>query len=131
VTVTSDRTNVNVPQIGACLPLPGSLALQLGAQHGQLDADLGPALSPYLARLRYDYYTFALEDEGRLAPMAAELVDCLEILVAASRFLGMGVADSHSLRFVRMQHFVVRSTYVPFRGFWGDVCAAKIHVASF
>jgi hypothetical protein len=38
VTVTSARTNSNVPRIGACLPLPGSLAL--GAQHGKLDADL-------------------------------------------------------------------------------------------
>ena len=34
----------------------------------------------------------------------------------------MGIADSRSLSFyVRMQHFVRRSTYVPFRRFWGDV----------
>jgi hypothetical protein len=35
-----------------------------------------------------------------------------------------GAADSRSLRsdsFVRMQHFVRRTTYVPFRRFWGDV----------
>jgi hypothetical protein len=38
VTVTSPRTNTNVPRIGARLPLPGSLAL--GAQQGKLDADL-------------------------------------------------------------------------------------------
>jgi hypothetical protein len=38
VTVTSARTNTNVPRIGACLPLPGSLAL--GAQHAKFDADL-------------------------------------------------------------------------------------------
>jgi hypothetical protein len=38
VTFTSARTNTNVPQIGARLPLPGSLAL--GAQHGNLDEDL-------------------------------------------------------------------------------------------
>jgi hypothetical protein len=38
VTVTSARTNTNVPRIGARLPLPGSLAL--GAEHGKLDADL-------------------------------------------------------------------------------------------
>jgi hypothetical protein len=37
VTVTSVRTNTNVPRIGARLPLFGSLAL--GAQHGKLDAD--------------------------------------------------------------------------------------------
>jgi hypothetical protein len=36
VTVTSARTNTNVPRIGARLPLPGILAL--GAQHGKLDA---------------------------------------------------------------------------------------------
>jgi hypothetical protein len=41
--------------------------------------------------------------------MAAELVDLLDNLVAIRRFLGMGAADSRSLRFesfVRMQHFV-------------------------
>jgi hypothetical protein len=39
VTVTSARTNTNVPRIGARLPLHhGRLAL--GAQHGKLDADL-------------------------------------------------------------------------------------------
>jgi hypothetical protein len=38
VTVTSARTNTNVPHICACLPLPGCLAL--GVQQGKLDADL-------------------------------------------------------------------------------------------
>jgi hypothetical protein len=38
VTVTSARTNTNVPHIGDRLPLPGSLAL--GARKGKLDADL-------------------------------------------------------------------------------------------
>jgi hypothetical protein len=37
VTVTDSRTNINVPRVGARLPISGSLAL--GAQHGQLDAD--------------------------------------------------------------------------------------------
>jgi hypothetical protein len=63
-------------------------------------------------------------DGGRLTPMAAELVDRLAILVAVRRFLGMGAADSRSLRsdtYVRMQHFVRRSTSVPFRRFGGDV----------
>jgi hypothetical protein len=62
---------------------------------------------------------------GRLAPMAAELVDRLAILVAIRRFIrGMGAVGSRSLRsyiYVRMQHFVRRSTSVPFRRFWGDV----------
>jgi hypothetical protein len=50
--------------------------------------------------------------------MAAELVDRLAILVAILRFHGMVAADSRSLRYashVRMQHFVRRSTYAPFR----------------
>jgi hypothetical protein len=38
VTVRSARTNTNVPRVGDCLPLSGSLAL--GAQHSKLDADL-------------------------------------------------------------------------------------------
>jgi hypothetical protein len=72
----------------------------------------------------HDYYPFAMEDGGRLAPMATELVDRLAIFVGVCRFLGMGVADSRSLRCdsdVRMQHFFRRSTYVPFRCFLGDV----------
>jgi hypothetical protein len=65
-----------------------------------------------------------MEDGGRLAPMAAELVDRLAILVVVRRFPGMGAVDSRSLRsesFVRMHHFVCRSTSVPFRRFLGDV----------
>jgi hypothetical protein len=54
----------------------------------------------------HDHYPFALENRGRLAPMAAELVDRLATLVAVRRFPGMGVADSRSLRcdnyYVRM-----------------------------
>jgi hypothetical protein len=56
--------------------------------------------------------------------MAVELVGRLAILVAARRFLGMSADDSRSLRsdsYVGMQHFVSRSTCVPFRRFWGDV----------
>jgi hypothetical protein len=66
----------------------------------------------------------AMEDGGRLAPMAAELVDRLAILVAVRRFPGMGAADSRSLlidSYVNMQHFVRRYTYVPFRRFLEDV----------
>jgi hypothetical protein len=56
--------------------------------------------------------------------MAAELVDRVCILVVVRRFLGMGAADSRTLRsdsYVRMKHFVRRSTFAPFRRFWGDV----------
>jgi hypothetical protein len=53
------------------------------------------------------------------------LVDRLAILVAIRRLPSMGVVDSGSLRsdrYVRMQHFVRRTTYVPFqRLFFGDV----------
>jgi hypothetical protein len=51
--------------------------------------------------------------------MADELVDRLAILVVVRCFPGMGVADSRSLR-SDMQHFVRRSTYVPFRRLLGD-----------
>jgi hypothetical protein len=65
-----------------------------------------------------------MEDGGRVAPMAAELVDRLAILVVVRRFPSMGAADSRSPRsdsYARMQHFACRSTSVPFRLFWGDV----------
>ena len=45
-------------------------------------------------------------------------------LVVFRRFHGMGVSDSRCLRsysYVCMQHFVHRSTYVPFRRFCGEV----------
>jgi hypothetical protein len=124
VTVTSARTNTNVTRIGARLSLHGSLAL--GAQHGKLDADLctSALLGTPSVQSIHDYHPFAMKDEGRLAPMAAELVDRLAILMVVRRFPGMGAGDSRSLRYggyVRMHHFVRRSTYVPFRRFLGDV----------
>jgi nicotinamidase-related amidase len=98
----------------------------LGAQHGKIDADLRTfaLLGTPSVQSVHDYYPFALEDGGRLAPMAAELVDRLAVLVAACRFHGMVVADSRSLRcnrYVRMQHLVRRTNYVPSWRFWGDV----------
>jgi hypothetical protein len=63
-----------------------------------------------------------MEEGGRLPPMAAELVDCLAVLVAVRRFPSMGDVVSRSLRsdsYVRMQHFVRRTTYVRFRRFLG------------
>jgi hypothetical protein len=57
--------------------------------------------------------------------MVNELVDRVTNQVAIRRFLGMGDAYSrYSLSFfnyVRMHHFVRRSTYVPFRRAGGDV----------
>jgi hypothetical protein len=125
MTVTSARTNTNVPRIGARLPLSGSLAL--GAQESKIDADPRTCalFGTPSVQLAHECYPFALENGGRLAPMAAELVDRLAIWVALCRFPGMGVADSRSLRtdsYVRMQHFVRRTTYyVPFRRILGDV----------
>jgi hypothetical protein len=43
-----------------------------------------------------------MEDGGRLAPMAAELVERLAIFVAVRRFPGMGATDSRSLHMVVM-----------------------------
>jgi hypothetical protein len=75
VTVTSARTNTNVHCVGARLPSPGSLSL--GAQHSRFDADLRTSalLGTPSVQSVHDYYPFALEDGGRLAPMAVELVD--------------------------------------------------------
>jgi hypothetical protein len=119
VTITSARTNTNVPRVGARLPLPGSLAL--GDQHGKLDADLRTSAllgTPSVRSVHY-YYPFALEDESRVAPMGAELVDGLAILVEVRRFRGMGAANSRTCSYVRMRHFVRRTTSVPFRRFGG------------
>jgi hypothetical protein len=70
VTVTSARTNTNVPPIGARLPLLGNLAL--GAQHGimelsKLDADLRTSalLGTPSVQSIHDYYPFAMEDGAR------------------------------------------------------------------
>jgi hypothetical protein len=70
VTVISARTKTNVPRVGARLPLPGSLAL--GAQHGKFNADLRTSalLGTPSVQSVHDYYPVALEDGGRLAPMA-------------------------------------------------------------
>jgi hypothetical protein len=124
VTVTSARTNTNVSRIRARLQLPHSHAL--GAQHGKLDADLRifALLGRPSAHSTRDYYPFVMEDEGRLAPMADQLVDRLVIWVVVRRFPGMCAADSRSLSsdsYVRMQHYVRRSIYVPFWRFLGDV----------
>jgi hypothetical protein len=56
--------------------------------------------------------------------MVANLVDRVAILVAVRRFPNMGDTDSRSLRsdsYVRMQHFLRRYTFVPFRRFLGNV----------
>jgi hypothetical protein len=50
--------------------------------------------------------------------------DRLAVLVVVRRFHGMGVAVSRSLRcdnYVHIQHFVRRTTSIPFWRFWEDV----------
>jgi hypothetical protein len=81
VTVISARTNTNVPRIDARLPLLGILAL--GAEHGKTDADLrtSAVLGMPSVQSIHDYYPFAMEDGGWLAPIAVELIDRLNILV--------------------------------------------------
>jgi hypothetical protein len=106
----------------ARIPLPGKLALW--AQRGNLDADLriSALLDTPSVQSVHHYYPFTQEDGGRLALMAVESVDRLTILVGIRRFPGVGAADSHSLRshtHVRMHHFVLRYTHVPFDGVWG------------
>jgi hypothetical protein len=111
VTVTCARTDTSVPQIYDRLPISRSFTLE--GQRGKLDANL-----------RTPRYPFAPEDGGRLAPMAAELIDRFAILVAIRRFPSIGAADARLLRsnsYVRRQHYVRRSTCVPFRRFWGGV----------
>jgi hypothetical protein len=128
VTVTSARTSTNVPRSGARLLLPDSLAL--GAQQGKIDANLRTSalLGTPSVESVYDYYPFTQEDGGWLAPMAAELVDRLAILVVVSRFPGMGVADSRSFRFdshVRMRHFFVHILILLF-GVFGGMCGVSL-----
>jgi hypothetical protein len=81
LTVTSAHTNISVLQMDARLPLPGNLGL--GAQHGKLDADRRTSilLGTPSVQSDHDYcYPLALlEDGGRLAPMAYELVDRMTI----------------------------------------------------
>jgi hypothetical protein len=110
----------------------------LGAQHGKLDVDLRTSalLGTPSVESVHDYYPFAIDDGGRLASMAAEWVDRMVILVAVRRFLGMDAADSRSLRYdnyVCMQHFVRRTTFAPFRRFWGmcDVNSCNVFLLLF
>jgi hypothetical protein len=116
VTITSPSTNINVPHIATRLPLPGSLAL--AAQHGKLDADLPTSASlgtPSVYQSVHEYYPFALEDGGRLAPMAVELVDRMAIFYGISSLPCHGCYGLSLLRsnhYVRMQQLVRRSTCV-------------------
>jgi hypothetical protein len=90
--------------MGARLSLSGSLAF--GAQRDKLDADLRTfALLGMPSVLPVHFFCLlALENGGRLAPMAAHFVDRLAILVTVRRFFSMGAAviNSRSLRLTLM-----------------------------
>jgi hypothetical protein len=128
VTVTSARTNTNVPHICDRLPLPGTLAL--GAQHVKVDADLRTSALLGMPSVQsvHDYYPVALEDGGRSAPLAVKLVDRRAIFVAFRRFHGMGDANSRSLHSdmsIRMQHFDISCVDIllfPFDVLGGMMC---------
>jgi hypothetical protein len=133
VNVTRARTNTNFPFVGARLPLPSNLAF--GAQHGKLDADIRTfaLLGTASVQSVHDYYPFALKDGGRLAPMAAELVDRLAILVAVLRFPGVGVGDSRFFAFFAIMS-VCNISFVELLLFLFGVfggCAARVHATSF
>jgi hypothetical protein len=107
----------------------------LGAEHRKLYVDLRTSalLGTPSVQSVHGSYPFAIDDGGRLAPMAAELVDCMVALVAIRRLPGMDDVEYRSLRFdnyVRMQNFVRRQSFVPFRRFLGDVSAARILATS-
>jgi hypothetical protein len=60
-----------------------------------------------------------MDEGGRVAPMAAELVDRLSILVAVHRFLGTGAADSRSLQFENYATFRSSNSFCSFSAFFG------------
>jgi hypothetical protein len=68
----------------------------MGAQHDKLVANHRTSSSLGMPSIHsvHDYYPFALEDKGRYAPMAVDLVDRLAMLVVVRRFLSMGAAIS-------------------------------------
>jgi hypothetical protein len=99
VTITTARTISNVQIVGAPLPLPRRVAIGR-AQQAELDYDLCTLSSrgtPPMTQYGHDYYLFALEEWGRWAPMAVDLVDRLAILAVFLRFPSMSAADSRSL----------------------------------
>jgi hypothetical protein len=70
---------------------------------------LTSALGPHLTRTPFSPFmtiTHALEDGGRLDPIAVDLLDRLAIIAAVRRYPNMGAADSRSLgydeRYTRM-----------------------------
>jgi hypothetical protein len=100
-TVTSARTNSNVPAVGAPLSLPHNLAM--GAQQARLDADIRTSsfLGMPSIKIVHCYYPFTLiKVGGRLAPLAAGWIDRLAIsLVIVRRFPSFGAAEYRFWRF--------------------------------
>jgi hypothetical protein len=120
VTITSARAKTNTPHIGIRLPLRCSHTL--GALRDKLDADLRTStlLGTPSVQSAHDYYPFALEDGYRLAPMAAELVDSMAILVTIRRFPSIAFGN-----YVCMHTLVRRYTCVPYDDFWGKYVSIR------
>ena len=79
VTVTSARTNTMAARSRVHRPAPGALGLI--AQLGKFDRDVqisARAGTPSVQSV-HEYYPFVVEDGGRLAPLALELLDRLAI----------------------------------------------------
>jgi hypothetical protein len=107
----------------------------LGAQYGKLDADLRASalLGTLAVHSVHVYYPFALEDGGRLAHKAVELVDRVATLVVVCRSCSMGVIDSryYVLAFtsacnISFVDLLSPSLWTAFRGF-----AARLLATSF
>jgi hypothetical protein len=124
VTIPSARTNTNLTRSRTHLPVPG--ALGLAAQQAKFDRDVQASTRTGTPPVHtvHEYYPFVVEDGGRLAPLACELLDRLAVLVALRRFPGFGAHVARSLRsesLPRMKKFVRESTSPIFRRFLGDV----------
>jgi hypothetical protein len=100
--------------------------LAIRAQQAKLDAGLRISSSLGTPSIQYvhEYYPFALEVGGRLAPRGVNFVYRLAILADVRRFPSMGAAVSRCVRcesYARMKEFVRQSTYIPFHRFLGDL----------
>jgi hypothetical protein len=134
MTVTSARTNTNVPHIGARLPLPGSLVL--GAQHGKIDADLRTStlLGTPSVQSSHDYSLLSLRfgGWGPVGASSAELVDRMAIwwlFIASLAWVlqtlvhcVLTVMSACNISFIDLLMLL----FDVFRG-----CAARIHATSF
>jgi hypothetical protein len=81
-TVTSARKKCSVPVMGA--PLPPRDSLAIWDQQAKLGVNLctSSSLGTPSFHFAHNYYPFALDHGGRLAPMAVDIVVRLTVLVS-------------------------------------------------